>query len=249
MVSAIWSAAKGPTHVRPHRAIAWRVIEGQHRVPTRKLVDDLEEQELLEGLLDRHKPPPPSPELAHLHYLLYTPFRYPPLRFGSRFGTRAERSLWYGAVDVDTALAERAYYRLLFLAGTTADLEPLLSDETAFAVPIETARFVDLGAPPFTKHARAISAPDDYEASQALGRAMRAADVIAFAYPSARTRTLGVCLGLFAPAFAAPQPTTYEGYKCRAARAGVELANLAGRVIRFARTQFLVDGKLPSPAA
>ena len=248
-MSSIWTTARGPRHIRPHRAIAWRVIEGQHRVPTRKLVDDLEEQELLEGLLDRHKPAPPSPEHAHLHYLLYTPFRYPPLRHGSRFGTRAEPSLWYGAVDVDTALAERAYYRLLFLAGTTADLEPLLSDETAFSVPIETPRFVDLAAAPFTRAARAISAPDDYRASQALGRAMRAANVLVFAYPSARTQTLGICLGLFAPAFAAPQPTTYEGYKCRAARTGVELANLAGRVIRFDRAQFLVDGKLPAPAA
>ena len=33
-MSSIWTTARGPRHIRPHRAIAWRVIEGQHRVPS-----------------------------------------------------------------------------------------------------------------------------------------------------------------------------------------------------------------------
>src|SRR5207245_1032206 len=95
-------------------------VEAQHQVSTRKLVDTLEEQALLEELIDRAKPPDST--RGRLHYLLSTPFRYPPLRHGSRFATRQERSLWYGSETRRTAFAEVAYYRLVFLEGTRADL-------------------------------------------------------------------------------------------------------------------------------
>ena len=67
----------------------WRVVEAQHVVSTGKLVDAPEEQAALEMLIDSSKPPiPAAEEFAGLHYLLSTPFRYPPLRHGSRFSTR-----------------------------------------------------------------------------------------------------------------------------------------------------------------
>ena len=96
---------------------AWRAVEAQHTTATRKLCDSSEEQEILEELIEGHKPPRPTgDELAGLHYLLATPFRYPPLPHGSRFGTRSERALWYGAEEPRTCFAEVAYCRLLFLA-------------------------------------------------------------------------------------------------------------------------------------
>ena len=54
---------------------------------------------------------------ADSHYLLATPFRYPPLPYGSRFGSRFEPSLFYGARSASTALAESAYYRFVFWSG------------------------------------------------------------------------------------------------------------------------------------
>ncbi|NBT42094.1 MAG: RES domain-containing protein, partial [Alphaproteobacteria bacterium] len=54
-------------------------------------------------------------ETATLHYLLKTPFRYPPLKWGSRFSGRDLPSLFYGAGMGDTCLAEAAFYRLVFL--------------------------------------------------------------------------------------------------------------------------------------
>ena len=61
------------------RARCGGVVEAQHRNATRRLVDSDAEQELLESLIDRVKPPVPAgAEFQGLHYLLLTPFRHPP---------------------------------------------------------------------------------------------------------------------------------------------------------------------------
>ena len=91
---------------------------------------------LLEQLIEDVKPPSGPP--PGLHWLLFTPFRYPPLRHGSRFGTRAERGIWYGSRTRATAFAEKAYYLLLFLDGTAADLTPLETDVSIFQAAYET---------------------------------------------------------------------------------------------------------------
>ena len=67
----------------PYRNEIWRLVEAQHRVSTMKLVDSPHEQETLEELLDATKPPVPD-ECSHLHWLLFTPFRYD-ARTDSRF--------------------------------------------------------------------------------------------------------------------------------------------------------------------
>ena len=67
-----------------------------------KLVDDVEEQITLEELIDESKPPVP-PECTHLHYLLFTPFRYSP-RHDSRFArARSTDRAFYAAEAVSTA--------------------------------------------------------------------------------------------------------------------------------------------------
>jgi len=154
------------------------VVEGQHVISTRKLVDSASEQRTLEELIDDRKPPYPV-NAGHegLHYLLATPFRYPPLRHGSRFGRREERSLWYGSSRVRTALAETAYYRLLFLEGTTAEIGPVVLELSAFRVPYRSTRGVDLCRAPFDEHRALIASPDRYGATQRLGRAMRVDDI------------------------------------------------------------------------
>src|ERR1041384_5808829 len=145
MSPTIWTQCGAKSNFRELSLDAWRVVEAEHMVATRKLVDSDEEQALLEDLIERAKPPARrEPEFEGLHYLLATPFRYPPLRHGSRFGTRAERGIWYGAETQRAAFAEVAYYRLLFLAGTTADLAPMMLELSAFQVPIKNAAGVDL---------------------------------------------------------------------------------------------------------
>lgn len=228
----------------------WRVVESQYLLSTRRLVDSDREQHLLEDMIEGAKPPAAGGR--HLHYLLATPFRYPPLRHGSRFGRRHERGLWYGADEPRTAFAEVAYYRLLFLEGTEADLSPLSVEVSAFQASVKTDRGIDLTVAPFSIHHSAISSPTSYEQSQSLGTAMREADAHGFRYASARDVEGGTCVALFSPkAFSQTRPTVPQAWQCVATKAGVELTKkdvFARSSFVFPRPSFEVGGKLPRPA-
>lgn len=224
-------------------------------VSTRALVDSLAEQELLERLLDDAKPPvPAAPEFRGLHYLLATPFRYPPLPHGSRFGRRHERGIWYGSERCETALAELSYYRLLFFAGSSALLLPNTTPFSTFRVRVATAAGVDLAAPPFDAHRALIASKSSYATSQELGTEMREDGVEAFRFPSARDPEGGTNVGLFTPAaFAAKRPRApAETWHCTVTREGdvewVRQDVVAVRSLRHPRSAFLVRGKLPAPA-
>lgn len=250
MSSSIWTRCAGRAELRRLSGRAWRVVEAQHRVATRKLVDSTEEQAILERMLERSKPPLPADGDGR-HELLVTPFRYPPLRHGSRFGTRAEPSLWYGSTRLPTALAETAYYRLVFLDGTAADLGLLTVEMSAFRAAWRTARGIDLVRPPFDAERDSIASPVRYEATQRLGREMRDDGVTAFRYPSAR-RPGGVNVGLFTPAaFTAEPPSVPETWTCIAEPRRVEFVRhglFERRTVAFPREAFEVDGRLPAPA-
>jgi hypothetical protein len=225
----------------------WRVVEGQHVIATRNLVDSTEEHDLLERLIDTAKPAPPTgPEFSGFHYLLTTPFRYPPLRHGSRFATRHERSIFYGSTEIRAAFAETAYYRLLFLEGTKAKLEPIETDLSAFRIGYRTRKGMDITA------RKPLSAPDSYEASQAFGVQMRVSGVEAFRYASARDAEGGTNVGLFTPrAFTAKRPGTMQVWKASASRSVVEVRRydlLRPETFVYPREQFMVRGKLPRPA-
>lgn len=253
MSSPIWTRCAGSSRVRALSTRPFRLVEAQHLVATRRLVDSAEEQAILEGLIERGKPPLPSDaEFEGLHFLLTTSFRYPPLRHGSRFSTRHERSLWYGSKERRTAFAEAAYYRLVFLEGTAADLGRLDVEVSLFRVPVRTRRGVDLTRSPFDAFAESISSPSRYEESQALGAAMREAGVEAFRYRSARDPLGGANVALFTPrAFAARRPETPETWVGSATRALVEFQRkdfFDRTVVAFERGIFLVGGRLPAPA-
>jgi hypothetical protein len=249
MSSSIWTRCAGDSELRPLRVDAWRIVEAQHQVSTRKLVDTAEEQVLLEELIESVKPADPT--AGALHYLLATPFRYPPLRHGSRFAGRHAPSLWYGSETRETALAEVAYYRFVFLEGTAADLGTVTTTLTAFTVRVSSLRGVDLVAPPFDAHRRSIASPARYTATQSLGDAMRAAGVELFRFPSARDPG-GVNVGVFTPAaFRRAKPRGFETWHCVATRQRVELSKrdyFARGSMAFPRARFLVDGALPTPA-
>lgn len=254
MPSSIWTQCGARANLRRLGGRAWRVVEGQHVVATRKLVDSLDEQAILERLIESSKPPFRAVARAprRLHYLLATPFRYPPLEHGSRFGTRAEPSLWYGSTRPRPAFAETAYYRLLFLDGTTARLEPFGAELSLFRVPLRTSRGVDLTREPFAPFKKAIASPTDYVVTQQLGREMREDGVEAFRYPSARDARGGTNVALFTPAaFAAPNPDEPEAWHMVASKERVEFTKrdfFKPRAWVFPRSDFEVGGRLPAPA-
>jgi hypothetical protein len=185
----------------------YRLVEGQHYISTRPLVDSDEEHDVLENLLDASKPPAPTENArGALHYLLYTPFRYPPLKSGGRFHTRIEQSIFYGSEDLQTSMAEVAYGRFLFMQHSAADFEPMQVPYTHFVAVVKSARALLLTTTPFSKHRAVLSHPTSYAASQAFGTRMRQAGVELFTYYSARNPD-GVNVGLFSvEAFKKNQP-------------------------------------------
>lgn len=249
MSSSIWTRCAGSSELRELRLEPWRVVEAQHQVSTRKLVATEAEQHILEEMIEGAKPLATGG--TRLHYLLYTPFRYPPLRHGSRFGGRQEPGIWYGSETLSAVFSEVAYYRLLFLEGTHAELGVVATQLTAFTARVRTLCGVDLSAPPFDRFRGDIASPKSYVESQALGTAMRAAGVEAFRYPSARAAD-GVNVGVFTPAaFIRGRPRNLQTWHCTAMRDRVEMSKrdyFERASFSFARSRFLEDGRLPAPA-
>ena len=122
----------------------------------------------LEVLLDASKPPVP-PECRHLHWLLFTPFRYE-ASANSRFRRAGRTSpVFYAAEAVATAVAEIAFWRLLFFVespGTPWPANPL--ELTAFAVRYAASTCLDLTRPPYDARRDAWRHPTDYGPCHAL---------------------------------------------------------------------------------
>jgi hypothetical protein len=252
MSPSIWTRCEGSSNARKLEIDAFRVVESQSQVATRKLVDSDEEQRVLEELIDSVKPPlPVGPPWRGLHYLLFTPFRHPPLPWGSRFGSVSERGIWYGARELATAFAEVAFYRLLFVEASQVRLAPLAVDLTSFTARIRTGRGIDLTRAPFSRHEAELASKTTYAATQRLGAEMRAAGIEAFLFRSARALGRGTCVGLFAPAFARKSPRQFESWTCTTDHDKVEVrkrSHVSTRTLTFRRAHFEVGGVLRLPA-
>lgn len=192
----VWELCKGSQYIKPLSVEPWRVVEAQHILSSRDLVDSREEHDLLEELLEQSKPAIEKEK----NYLIFTPFRYPPLKYGSRFGRTFEPSLWYGSIELETAFTEVAYYRLKFLNDSQGDLGYLEISMTAFTAFLTTPRGLDLTKTPFNQYVEQISAKNDYAYSQPLGSAMRQEQIEAFIYPSARTANSATNIAAYTPA-------------------------------------------------
>jgi hypothetical protein len=141
-----------------------------------------------------------------LDYLLATPFRYYPLRPGSRFRAVTDPGVFYGAESVRTASAELGYWRWKFLKDAV-DLDKLQPvAHTAFSADV-TTQVIDLRQPPFSAQAASWSDRTNYTATQALAQAARSAQAGGIQYTSVRDPHPAWCLALLTPqAFAKPKP-------------------------------------------
>ena len=233
------------SQIHPLVCKPWRMVECQEQIATTQLVDSQSEQHLLEELLEVSKPKP-GKSAPRMNYLLTTPFRYPPLRHGSRFGPRTSPSLFYGSLKRRTALCETAYYRFVFWDGMAEPPpNPVLTEHSMFQVMVKTGFGLDLSQQSFNQPA--ITDPVNYTASQALGEQMRNLGVEAFLYSSARD-IANLNAGLFTPtAFGKNRPLAKNNWRCRTMANRVEFSNKRFNY-RFDREKFMVDGQFPSPA-
>ena len=171
---------------------------------TRRLVDTLDEQRVLEELIEAAKPPVPV-AAVRLDYLLYTPFRYPS-PMGSRFRAPTDPGVFYGADSVRTACAELGYWRWRFLTDSPALAVLGPAPQTIFQASVR-ALAVDLERRPYARDAALWRHPGDYTATQSFARAARAASIGLIRYASVRDPQPGRCGAVLDPrAFAARSP-------------------------------------------
>lgn len=225
----------------------WRVVEGQHHVSTLALVDTLAEQTRLEVLLEATKPAIPA-ECRGLDYLLSTPFRYRPYPHGSRFRRAgATPGVFYAAAAVETAIAEAAFYRLLFFAESPATPFPAnASEHTAFAARYGSGRAVDLTRDPLAGRRRQWMHPTEYEACQTLADGARLAGIEIIRYASARDPEHGANLALLTcAAFRAKAPVARQSWRIRVSASGVQaLRDFPKLSLDFGRDTFATDPRL-----
>lgn len=252
LVVDIWNKCDGKKHINLINEKAWRIIEAQEITATRKLVDSFDEQVILEDLLESTKPHV-SAEFDSFHPLLYTPFRYPPLKHGSRFGRKTEPSLWYGSLELNTAMAEKAFYQFNFLRASEAVYNTVQVPLTVFSTKVKTEKGIKLTEAPFAEYTNIISSPNSYDSSQQLGAAMRDENIQAFTYFSARSPGSQANIALFsAQAFLhkKPEAPSFQSWQCIANNNVIEFTRSSAintETIAFPLDRFLINGRLPFP--
>lgn len=197
MLSNTWTPAAVSSEAFRWENPAWRIVEAQHTASTMKIVDTRAEQDELESLLEGSKPAQMA-GTEPLDYLLATPFRYNPLRGGSRFRSMTDPGVYYGAETIHTACAELGYWRWKFLMDAPGldRIEPVA--HTAFCTEIAISA-VDLRKQPFMADKAAWMHKTDYSATQAFANVARMAGVGGIIYTSVRDPNPAWCLALLTP--------------------------------------------------
>ncbi len=228
-----------------------RLVQRQGIHTLGPLVDDLPQLGRLEALIDASKPPlPQAPPVQPRHPLLATPFRYSPLRQGSRFGSRHYCGLFYGSRTREGALVEGAYCGQVFWSGMEEQpARPIRREQALFSVLIATGRGLWLQTLGDGAFQSLLRHPSDYGPTQRIGRQLRQRGIEAFEYHPARSRDPLVQVGVLAEAVFRSTPFDQVEITAEIGGAGVTfLCHDDGRLHGFAIDLFLMQGRLPEPA-
>jgi len=228
----------------------WRVVETQETAATLHIVDNMEEQGVLEALLDEIKPAYRK-GTEGMHYLLKTAFRYPPLKYGSRFGTRLLPSFFYASLTVQGALAETAYYRFVFLDDMQTPFDQSVdSKHSAFNVSIKSDKCLDLCTAAFSSIKQNLTHPSDYRYCQAVGDwaiNKRNAEIIQFE-SSRQADSFNVAVAE-PSSIRSRAPNSLQTWLCRTNKERISFSSREAKFpIFFSLQSFLIDGVLPRPA-
>ena len=248
MPSTTWTHAELSSSGQELSGLCWRIVEAQHHVSTLKLLDTLDEQLLLEGLIEGTKPMVP-PECRHLHYLLFTPFRYGAVYpNGSRFRRAGiTEGVFYSAEAVETAIAEMTFHRLLFFAELPRTPWPQNPAEyTAFAAEYKTNKAIDLRRGRFRAQSAAWANLVDYSQCQALAEAARIAAIEIIRYRSVRDPMHGTNLALLTcRVFKNPQPVSLQTWRIRLSATGAQaICESPKSGFTFGREIFAADPRI-----
>ena len=217
MSSRIWTTRAVASEAATARFDLWRAVEAQYVAATMALVDSVAEQHVLERLLEESKQPIPAAARS-LHWLLFTPFRYPPPPGGSRFRGPEDPGVFYGADEIRTACAELGYWRWRHLLETPALAAMPTKPQTVFRAQVSTL-CIDLRLQPFSQDRARWTRPDDYGACQRFAATAREAKLGAIRYESVRDPERGGCCAVLAPdAFGKGAPLEQQSWMLSVSR-------------------------------
>lgn len=209
---------------------AWRGVETQYIAASMKLVDTLEEQDLLEKMLEVSKPRTMPSACAH-HYLLLSPFRYFP-QHSSRFRPAQQSGLWYGASTLQGACSEIAYWRMRFILDSTGlvDDGEIVSEHTFYQASVR-GQAINLMEPPWLELSHLWKHPADYSATHKLAEAAVAVGVQWVQYESVRKPDCALAAVLTPHALFASQADidrSRQEWVCKATRDTVMMIRKGG---------------------
>jgi RES domain len=247
MSSSIWTADALASNAISLKLRCWRVVEAQSKISTMKLSDTLDEQEALERIIEDTKDKVPE-ECRHLGFLLFTPFRYAPYPFRSRFRRSGSlEGVFYAAQATETAVAEAAFYRLLFYAESPDTPWPANANEhTAFAAEVATPLALDLTRAPFVAQRSAWTELTDYASCLNLADAARAAKIEVIRYESVRDpeRRANIAL-LTCRSFAESDEVDRQTWHFHLSGSGIRAAcEFPKRTLAFGRNTFAADPRI-----
>ncbi|GAC17569.1 RES family NAD+ phosphorylase [Paraglaciecola arctica] len=225
-----------------------RMVETQEYAATTSLVDDLEEQAILEQILDDFKPQY-ADDTQNLHYLISTPFRYPPLQYGSRFGAITEPSYFYASESIQTCLAEAAFYRFYLIDGTETPFPKVIqSEHSLFFVRVSSTNTLDLTQIADSEIQNQLTDPASYSITQKVGLQARQDGADLLRYFSARSQEQGINVAIDNHTIIqSEKPEDKVEYICQLdPQTGIlRFSQPRTFPVMFTREQFLLDGNLP----
>lgn len=243
-----WTPAALSSELRPYQRAVWRIVEAQHRVSTMKLVDSLGEQDVLENLIEETKPAYPA-ECGGSHYLFKTPFRYgAAYPSGSRFRRAGlTPGVYYASEEPRAAVAEMAFYRLLFFAESPQTPWPTNPSEyTGFSAALKTRRMLDLTAPPLDRDAALWRRLTDCGPCQALADVARTAEAEIIRYGSVRDAAGGANAAVLScAAFADVEPLEAQTWRIGVGENGAyAIREFPPDRVEFGRDAFASDPRI-----
>ena len=227
----------------------YRIVETQEDAATRRLVDSLEEQELLEQLLDGTKPDYREGSTGR-HYLITTPFRYPPLEYGSRFGHYEMPSFFYGSEKIITSLTECAFYRFVFFDDMEIAYDKIvISEHMSFTVNIQSNTACDLTTIVDMQIQMMLQDQINYIPCQRLGEYLtEELKVTVLRYYSARAKgEVNLAISDIS-AITSDSPANQVKWTFETGEQHISMRSHDSGVLTFLKADFLIENQLPKPA-
>jgi len=203
-----WTPAAVTSNSELFEGAVNRFVLVEASAATQKITDSLAEFELIENLVAKSVEEIDL-KFEKLHTLLAKPFLTRPHAKGSRFGSPTSKGVFYSAINLSTAAAERGFYVQKFLFDSPGLL--VLNQRHSQFLSSVSVQSIDTRLPPFHKDFEIFENKFSYAYTQKFADVVRQSKVGAIKYKSVRDPNGGVCLAILTPdGFSKPNPTSID---------------------------------------